>query len=242
MTFKSHVSGVVITNTTVLMVASEPEPEGMQPDGHALPPETNYRAADVIDHWVGQLGRAYIEDGTAAKLYEAGYTSIQDMDFDPEELMDLGFPKPRARNMWRAMSALRERYLGPGTAVLWPRQVKKDPEVVVQTNPTLAPTLARLDIASFDAFPATTGGGCGIGGLPEVDVIVGHLNKVVGGLAEHSREGARLLGTIVDNPHQPLTPILGSLPPGFDGLVARIITRGMSATMHHGLPPRTQKN
>ena len=76
-----------------------PEPEGVQPDGHTLPPETNYRAANVIGHWVGKLGRAYIEDGTAAKLYEAGYTSIQDMDFDPEELMDLGFSKPRATRL-----------------------------------------------------------------------------------------------------------------------------------------------
>ena len=122
MTFKSHVPGVVITNTTALMEA--PEPEGKQPDGHALPPETNYRAADVIDHWVGQLGRAYIEDGTAAKLYEAGYTSIQDMDFDPQELMDLGFPQPRAHNMRRAMCALRERHLGPGTAVPWLQEVR----------------------------------------------------------------------------------------------------------------------
>ena len=119
MTFKSHVPGVVNTNTTALMEASEPE--GVQPDGHTLPPEVNYRATDVIDHWVGQLGRAYIEGGTAATLYEAGYSSIQDMDFDPDELMDLGIPKPRARNMWRAMSALRERHLGPGTAVPWPR-------------------------------------------------------------------------------------------------------------------------
>ena len=59
------------------------EPEGVQPDGHTLPPEVNYRATDVIDHWVGQLGRAYIEGGIAAKLYEAGYTSIQDMAPNP---------------------------------------------------------------------------------------------------------------------------------------------------------------
>ena len=39
------------------------------------------------------------------------------------------------------------------------------------------------------------------------------------------REGARLLGTIVDTPHQPLTPILADLPEGFDGLVQRILSQ-----------------
>ena len=114
MTFKSHVLGVVNTNTTALMEASEPE--GVQPDGHTLPPETNFRAEDImiIEIWVGQLGRKYVEYGVIAVLYDAGYTSIQDMDFTPDDLIELGIPKPRARNMRRAMSALSERHLGPG--------------------------------------------------------------------------------------------------------------------------------
>ena len=62
-------------------------------------------------------------------------------------------------------------------------------------------------------------------------MVVDYFNKVVGALVEHSREGARLLGTIVDTPHQPLTPILEALPEGFDSLVAtRVVTRGMSPT------------
>ena len=39
------------------------EPEGTQPDGHMLPPGTNYKATDIIEIWVGTLGRKYIEDG-----------------------------------------------------------------------------------------------------------------------------------------------------------------------------------
>ena len=128
------------------------------------------------------------------------------------------------------MSALRERHLGLGKAVPWPRQATALEDVVTTHPPQPYPTLAKVDTACFDTFPVTTGGGCGVGGLPQVDVVVGYFNKVVGALVEHSREGARLLGTIVDTPHQPLAPILATLPEGFDSLVARVVTRGMSPT------------
>ena len=110
------------------------EPEGTLPDGHELPSGTNYKAEDIIEIWVGQFGRKYIESGIIATLQDAGYTSIQDMDFDPDELVELGIPRPRARNLWRAMSALRERHLGPGKAIPWPRQTA-EPEVVIKTLP-----------------------------------------------------------------------------------------------------------
>ena len=67
------------------MEATELNLEGVQPDGHAPPTGTNYKASGIIEIWVGTPGRRYIEDGIIAILYDAGYTSIQDMDFDPDD-------------------------------------------------------------------------------------------------------------------------------------------------------------